>query len=69
MCRTNAVEDEHHVLMECPAYEGIREELRQATDIPEGNMSAILAMGNQRLIAKALHAMRQSHSSHTGVPI
>jgi hypothetical protein len=69
MCRSGAVEDEHHVFMECPAYDDIRQELRQANGIHNGNMSAMLTLGNQRLLAKALHAMRRLRSTHNGIHI
>ena len=69
MCRTGAVEDEYHVFMECSAYNDIRQELRQANDMPNGDMSTILTMGNQRLLAKALHAMRRLRNSHNGIPV
>jgi hypothetical protein len=69
MCRTGAVEDEHHVFMECPAYEGIRQGLRQANGVPNGNMIAVMTLGDQRLLAKALHSARRLRSSHNGTPV
>ncbi|GIL51505.1 hypothetical protein Vafri_7470, partial [Volvox africanus] len=59
MCEREATEDEYHVLMECSAYEGLRQEIRQAGDFLEGNMAAVMSMGNQRRLAKVLHEIRR----------
>ncbi|GLC46236.1 hypothetical protein PLESTB_001538400 [Pleodorina starrii] len=69
MCNTGAVEDEYHVFLECPAYEGIRQNLQLSDALPNGNMCAVMTLGDQRLIAKALHEMRRLRSLSTGIPV
>ncbi|GIL56604.1 hypothetical protein Vafri_11940 [Volvox africanus] len=66
MCEREATEDEYHVLMECSAYGGLRQEIRQAGDFLEGNMAAVMSMCNQRRLAKVLHEIRRMRGTFSG---
>ncbi|GIM11860.1 hypothetical protein Vretimale_15312, partial [Volvox reticuliferus] len=66
MCESGVVDDEYHVLMECPAYESIRLELLQAGDVLRGNMIAIMSLDNQRILAEALYEIRCMRRSWAG---
>ena len=48
------VEDERHVLMECPAYDGIRADFASVLPFGHGRMVDVLASDNQRALAECV---------------
>ncbi|GIL58589.1 hypothetical protein Vafri_13468 [Volvox africanus] len=55
VCGAVEVEDEYHVLMECPAYHNIPQEIWGGGSMSEGNMLAVMSVTHQRVLAKALY--------------
>ena len=56
-CAHHAVEDEQHVLFECPYYDSIR--LRYATlyEAADGSVQQLMTHANQRRVACLIHAI------------
>ena len=63
----SCVEDERHVLLECPEYAEERELLWPSGIPPPGTtMAHVMAMGNQRDLARVIHAIRARRSNKIG---
>ena len=64
----DCVEDERHVLLECPEYVEERELLWPEGVPPPGvMMSQVMAMGDQRVLARVIHAIKARRTSRIGV--
>jgi hypothetical protein len=62
MCMAGAVEDERHFLLECEAYA----DLRAQHGLDAGDMLQAMA-GDQRRLAKYLHAASRARREHLAV--
>ena len=47
LCDTISVEDEHHVLLDCPAYASLRSEFQ----VPSGEMKTVMLSFDQSRLA------------------
>ena len=62
-----AIEDERHVLMECPAYSGLRDELWGMGITPNATMLQVMSVEDQRGLASVLHRIRNHRTAITGI--
>jgi len=63
-CRTDgAIEDEKHILLECPKYADIRPELWTLGIASDALMKQIMGVDNQRALAGIVHRMHGSRST------
>jgi len=61
-----AVEDERHVLLECPVYADIRTNLWNMGATPGDRMDAVMGIENQRGLAQVLDCIRRRRSQYAG---
>ena len=57
-CAGCVVEDEQHFMMECPAYQDIRDNFGELYDDCQGDMRKLMCHPKQHLLAKLVHQLR-----------
>ena len=57
-CVEGAVEDERHVLLECPAYASVRARFSDLYDGSDGDMAQVMCHPNQRRVALLVHCLK-----------
>ncbi|GIL74175.1 hypothetical protein Vretimale_4793 [Volvox reticuliferus] len=59
----DSVEDEYHVMMECPAYDDIRADLASLGVGQDSTMLQIMSMQDRLRLARIIHSIRQRRVS------
>jgi hypothetical protein len=57
-CAGCVVEDEKHFMMECPAYQDIRDNFQDLYNDSQGDMRKLMCHPKQHLLAKLVHQLR-----------